>query len=85
MAFPRETAAQPESIGRITVIINDPTDASGEEQSLKAEIEVEMSDGSRRRREVDLTQHLSPQRLTSLATFMSDLRTKAASEILPVE
>lgn len=46
-------------------------------------VEILMSDGTVVVRTGDLLPHLTPARVTSLNTFMADLRTKAVDEFLP--
>jgi hypothetical protein len=87
MPFLRETPNRPQRIGDIAIVLRSPAPIADEPQpiTVTAHISVIMDNGNVRVREIDLGDHLSAQRLTSLRTFMDDIRTKANAEILPEE
>jgi len=85
MAFEREPLVEPVAIGDISIDIFDPESSSGEQRRITAHILVEMSDGSTRRRSLDLGPHLSAASITQLTNLVGTVRQKANDEMLPEE
>jgi len=85
MAFDRETAVTPASIGDILIEIYDPEPSSGNPRRIMARIDVVMSDGHTRTRSIDLGPHLSDPAKTQLTTLVETVRQKANNEMLPEE
>ena len=83
MAFSREAAVQPSTIGDIAIELFDPAPGSGGQQSATASIQVVMDDGQVRVRRVNLPDHLSAQIITNLRDLATLIRSRANSEILP--
>ena len=83
MAFGREIIVQPVSIGDISVELFDPEQNSGQTQSIMAQVQIIMDDGSIRHRRINLSEHLPAQTLTQLQSLMATIRTRANAEILP--
>lgn len=83
MAFSREQVTQPQAIGDIVIVIRSPDPTSQEVPSAKAHIQIQMSDGRLRTREVNLVDHLPTATINQLKTLAATIRTKANDEILP--
>jgi len=83
MAFDRETAVTPASIGDILIEIYDPEPSTGNPRRIWARIDVVMSDGHTRTREINLGPHLGAAAITQLTTLVETVRQKANDEMLP--
>jgi hypothetical protein len=83
VSFGKKPQRTPSSIGTVTVTLVDPN-GENTERNISASVEILDQNG----RVMDawygnLHEHLTPQRRTSLSTFLDDLRAKAAAEFLP--
>jgi hypothetical protein len=83
MAFQEEPTRTPASIGTIQVILSDDFDGQGDPfQAAYFDIEVILSDGSKRTRRGDLASHITVAQRQGLMSFMDALRTQAEQQIL---
>lgn len=82
MAFTKEKALSPTSIGDIAIEIFSPSPTNQQPQTITARVQVVMDDGSVRQRSVDLADVLSAQVLNQLTTMAANLRTRAQTEVI---
>lgn len=82
MAFPREATRLPVRIGRIDIVLTDHDPLANETQSSSYRVEVYYNDGTQVVRQGNLTPELTANQKTSLAAFLTAIRTKANNEIL---
>lgn len=81
MAFPREAAKTPTSIGRVEVILRDfPEEAPA--QSVLYQVSIVLSDGTTVQKTGNLAPELTPTQINQLTNFMASMRTKAVAEFL---
>jgi hypothetical protein len=81
--FDKQPNKTPTSIGTIVISLIDPT-GDNADRVIRGTVTILDQNGEIIREwKGDLREYLTSQRLTSLATFMTDLRTKAAAEFLP--
>lgn len=85
MAFAREATVYPVSIGYISVSILAPEPLGSDEVTVRASIQVGMSDNSFRVRKFNLLDHYTIQQINSLGSvdLAEAIRAKAVNEILP--
>lgn len=86
MAFARQAAKTPTSIGAIVVTLKDAPATAENPQIRTAYFQVEVLDvnGDRiRLLRGDLVPHLTQAQAAGLLDFMADLRTQAENEVLP--
>ena len=89
MPLPRAVSRIPESIADLSVVLTDYIEnqaSEGEPEVYKTarfEVQVKYDNGEIKLIQGDLVPHLTSQQITGLLGFMSVLRTKAESEILP--
>lgn len=90
MTFNRESSVVPDSIGRIVVTLDEHPETDpetgepiGMSKSAHVQVFIGMSDGTIKKRRSLLQPHISSAQLSGLLQLMTDLRTKAETEILP--
>lgn len=83
MAFSQEVPPVPAGIGEIRIMLRD-KDGNPAGRAASFGLEILDAEGAViRRREGDLTPHLTGQQASQLAAFLTAMRTKANAEILP--
>lgn len=88
MAFTPEPGRTADGIGNIVVILKDAVAVTGLDpepayQSGHFQIIIEFDDGSTKQRRGNLENHITPAERTALLDFMTTLRARAATQILP--
>jgi len=81
MPFNKESSQIPSTIGSFSVVINTPNGVAP--ATINAFVDVLAGDGSIIRRvSLDLLPHLAGAQITTIETFMANLRTKAVVEMI---
>lgn len=88
MAFIPELTKTPDGIGNVVVILKDAVEVTGDEpqpayQSAHFQLVIEFDDDSTGQRRGDLSSHITPTERTELMDFMTTLRARAITQILP--
>lgn len=83
MAFVREGQIQASAIADISVELFDPEPGT-DVRSIWGNIQVRMTDGQIRVRRVNLAQELTGSQVQGLQNLLTNIRTRAMEEILPL-
>lgn len=83
MPFSQTPTKMPTSIGEITIVLKDP-DGTNANRAIDGDVRVlDQNNKILRIWEGDLQPYLTQAQINGLITFLDDLRTQAAAELLP--